>query len=129
MSHGETDRRSSGLGQRLKLRRLAKGWSLDDLATEIGGLVTKQALHKYEKEQARPTPRVLQKLAQVLDVPASHLASEVETTVNFVAYRKMSGLSMRDQGHIKARVEVGTLERVRLQKLLGQELDLPELCR
>lgn len=127
MTDASTGKENSGLGQRLKLRRQAKGWSLEELATEMGGLVTKQAIHKYENAQARPTPRVLQKLAQVLEVSALHLAQEPENTVAFVAYRKASGLSARDQEQIKARVEVETLERVRLQKLLGQELDLPAL--
>lgn len=118
---------SSGIGQRLKLRRLAKGWSLDDLATEMGGLVTKQAIHKYEKEQMRPSPRILQKLAHVLTVSAAHLTQQPDTAVTFVAYRKTSGLGVRDQEQMEARVEVETLERVRLQKLLGQELNLPRL--
>lgn len=119
---------SSSFGQRVKLRRLAKGWSLDDLATEMGGLVTKQALNKYEKEQMRPTPRVLQKLAQVLNVSAAHLTQQPDTTVAFVAYRKASGLGARDREQMEARVEMETLERVRLQKLLGQEFDLPSLA-
>jgi transcriptional regulator with XRE-family HTH domain len=115
------------LGERLRKRRLAKGWSLDELAAEMGGLVTKQSLHKYEKAHAHPSPRVLIKIAQALEVPVASLAFTPETTVSFVAYRRGCRVNKTQQKQIEARVEFTAEQRVRLQKIVGQKLELPEL--
>jgi len=42
------------------------GLSLEDLAGKIGGLVTKQAISKYEQGRMLPSPEVLEKLVEVL---------------------------------------------------------------
>ncbi len=117
----------SEMGERLRLRRVARGWSLEDLSTEIGGLVSRQALHKYEKGQAKPGASVLVQLARALDVPSSHLAFAAPTRVSFVAYRKCAGLSKGQQDSIEARVTLAAQERVRLQELLGQHPDIPAM--
>jgi transcriptional regulator with XRE-family HTH domain len=113
--------------QRLKQLRLARGLSLEALAAELGGLVTKQALSKYEQGQARPSPRVLTRLASALGVKAAHLFSEPDIEVKFIAYRKASKLSKRDQEQIESRVSRELEERVRLQRLLhpGSDSVLP----
>jgi transcriptional regulator with XRE-family HTH domain len=64
--------------QRLKQLRLARGLSLDALAAKLGGIVTKQALSKYEQGKAKPSPRVLTQLASTLGVKAVHLFTEPE---------------------------------------------------
>lgn len=116
-----------GIGERLRLRRVARGWSLEALASEMGGLVSRQALHKYEKGAAKPTPRVLVQLAKALGVPSAHLAFAAPTRVSFVAYRMTRGLGKAQQEEIEARVTLEAQDRVRLQELLGQEFDAPEL--
>jgi transcriptional regulator with XRE-family HTH domain len=109
--------------QRLKQLRLARGLSLEALAAELGGLVTKQALSKYEQGQARPSPRVLTRLASALGVKAAHLFSEPDIEVKFIAYRKASKLPKRDQEQIESRVSRELEERVRLQRLLHPRTD------
>ena len=42
------------ISKRLKQLRLARGLSLDALVAQMGGLVTKQALSKYELDKAKP---------------------------------------------------------------------------
>lgn len=120
-------RPAGGMGERLRLRRLARGWSLEELADEMGGLVSRQMLHKYEKGDTKPTPRVLVQLAKTLGVPSSHLAFASTTSVSFVAYRKTTGLNRAQQQGIEARVTLEAQDRVRLQQLLEQSVDLPQL--
>jgi Zn-dependent peptidase ImmA (M78 family)/transcriptional regulator with XRE-family HTH domain len=55
-------------GQRLRAARKMAGLSMEDLAAKIGGIVTKQAIGKYETGQMRPSPEVLQKLVEVLNI-------------------------------------------------------------
>ena len=42
------------------------GLSMEDLAGKLGGLVTKQAISKYEQGQMMPSPEVLERLVEVL---------------------------------------------------------------
>ena len=89
------------IGRRLQQLRLARGLSLEALAAAIGGVVTKQSLSKYEQGKATPSPVVLNRLAEALQVKASHLWSEPSIHVEFLAYRKGAALSKGEQARSK----------------------------
>ena len=55
-------------GARLRAARKMAGMSMEDLASKLGGLVTKQAISKYEQGQMMPSPEVLAKLVDVLKI-------------------------------------------------------------
>jgi len=115
------------LSQRLRVLRLARGLSLDGLAAQMGGIVTKQALSKYELDKARPSPVVLNKLAAALGVKAAYLWSDPTIEVEFVAYRKGSALPVGEQQRVESLVAERLESRVRLQELLGhtEDMNLP----
>lgn len=117
------------LHQRLRQTRQARGLSLEALAAEMNGMVTKQALSKYEQGKTRPSPKVLNRLATVLGVKALELNSEPAIDVEFVAYRKLSLLPKREQQHIEGVVHWDLEKRCRLQSLIhpGCRADLPVL--
>lgn len=108
------------IAERLKQLRMARGLSLDGLAEQIGGIVTKQAISKYETGKARPTPTVLQALAGALGVKAAELLRAPEIAVEFIAYRKGSGLRKKEQGQVENLVARVLEERVRLQEMTGE---------
>lgn len=54
---------------RLRAARLKAGLSLEDLAQRLGGMVSRQAIAKYEKGLITPSPEVLEQLLQVLEIP------------------------------------------------------------
>ncbi|MCX8159927.1 MAG: XRE family transcriptional regulator [Candidatus Saccharicenans sp.] len=56
---------------RLRAARLKAGLSLEDLAQKLGGIITRQAIAKYEKGLISPSPEVLEHLLQVLEIPPS----------------------------------------------------------
>ena len=53
---------------RLKAARKMAGLSMEDLAKKLGGIVTKQAIGKYEQGKMMPTADVLEKLVKVLNI-------------------------------------------------------------
>lgn len=53
---------------RLRSARLRAGLSLGELADRLGGMVTRQAIAKYEKGEIAPSPEVLAKLEEALDI-------------------------------------------------------------
>ena len=107
--------------QRLKQLRLARGLSLDALAAEMGGIVTKQALSKYERGKAHPSREVLNKLAAALKVKSAYLWSAPAVHVELTTYRKSSRLPKKEQERIENWVRQTLEERVRLQELVHQD--------
>lgn len=93
---------------------------MEALAAAMGGIVTKQALSKYEQGKARPSPVVLNKLAETLSVKAAHLWSKPTVHVQFIAYRKLSSLPKKEQARVEGSVRHALEERVRIQDLTQQ---------
>jgi Zn-dependent peptidase ImmA (M78 family)/DNA-binding XRE family transcriptional regulator len=112
---------------RLKQLRLARGFTLDGLAEKMGGVVTKQSLSKYEKRAASPSPAVLTKLAEALNVKSAELFRESTVKVELLAYRKRAALLKRDRETIESLVKESLEERIRLQSLVQEQgrLNLP----
>ena len=108
------------IAERLKQIRLARGLSLDALVNEMGGVVTKQAISKYETGKAQPTPTVLQALAKALKIKAAELLRLPQIQVELIAYRKGAGLRKKEQVQVENLVERVLEERVRLQEMTGE---------
>jgi Zn-dependent peptidase ImmA (M78 family)/transcriptional regulator with XRE-family HTH domain len=53
-------------GARLRAARKMAGFSMEDLAAKLGGVVTKQAISKYERGLMMPSPEVMARLVAVL---------------------------------------------------------------
>ncbi len=108
------------IGERLTQLRLAQNLTLDALASKIGGIVTKQALSKYEQNQAQPSPLVLTKLSAALGVKANYLLSPPEINVQFIAYRRATSLQEREKARVKSIVTKSLEDRIRVQTIIGQ---------
>lgn len=109
------------VGEKLKRLRLARGMSLDDLAAAMGGVVTKQAISKYELGKSQPSPRVQIGLAEALSIKASYFWKKPEIKCELIAYRKKSHLPRKEQDRIEQLVCHLLEERVCLQSLLNEE--------
>ena len=115
------------LPKRLKQLRLARGWSLDELSESLGGLVTKQALSKYEKGLSVPSLKVLAKMAEVFGVKTARLFTEPIVQVELLAYRKCAAMPKRDEHMVEGLVTQALEERIALQEKIGDAapLNLP----
>ena len=106
------------LGQRIKQFRLAKGYSLDELVAATGGIVSKVALSKYEREIMKPSIKILSAISKALGVKAINLAAPPNINVRFIAYRKGSGLTKKEQSTVESLVTSKLEDRVKIQDLL-----------
>jgi Zn-dependent peptidase ImmA (M78 family)/DNA-binding XRE family transcriptional regulator len=104
------------LSQRLKQLRLARGMTQDALVAAMGGIVTKQAISKYERCKAAPGPAVVTRLARALGVKSTALWGVPVCQVEFIAYRKTSGLGKRDQAAVESLVRQALEERISLHE-------------
>ena len=115
------------LGERLKRFRLARGMSLDDLEAAIGGLVSKQALSKYERGKMQPKTTTLNQIAVALGVKSVQLWGEPGYQIEWIAYRKHTRMGKKEQKKLQGLVTEVLEKRVLLQERIGElnNLELP----
>jgi Zn-dependent peptidase ImmA (M78 family) len=105
------------IGRRLKVARAAAGLSLRELSARMQGLVTAQAIGKYERDEDMPGSRVLMALADALEVREDYLLKDEELALEGVDFRKKA--SAREEAAIEART-LQMLERyLAVEDLLG----------
>jgi Zn-dependent peptidase ImmA (M78 family) len=98
------------IGHRLRIARAAAGLSLRDLSAQIDGLVTAQAIGKYERNEDMPRSGVLLALADVLNVSEEYLLSDDDLVLESVEFRKKPDTTAREEAAIEAN-SVHLLER------------------
>ncbi len=74
---GKLQRFIMTLGERLKNAREAKEWTQAELGKKLG--VSDATINRYEKEQRRPDPEMLRRLADILDVSIDYLTGRVDS--------------------------------------------------
>lgn len=93
-------------GERLKIARKKSGYSLRDLSDTLQGLVTAQALGKYERGEMMPSSDVLIALTKALKEPLSFFMSPMRARLDEdgLDFRKKSVTSAKDRERVKAAV-------------------------
>ena len=92
------------IGERLRLARTAAGLTLRDVAAEIEGLVTAQAISLYERDASMPSDGVLEALADALQLPVTYLSDARQMNLEFVKFRTKGPTSNRERGQLEAQV-------------------------
>jgi Zn-dependent peptidase ImmA (M78 family)/DNA-binding XRE family transcriptional regulator len=87
--------------KRLKSARTLAALSQDQLVTKIGGLVTKNAISKYEKGEMMADSTVLNALAKALNVKVDYFFRPFTVAIENVEFRKKQKLSVKDLNAIK----------------------------
>lgn len=106
-------------GARLREIRLAKGFTLGELAAAMDGQLTKQALSKYETGQSQPRPTTLIALARALGVKAADLIAEPDYEIECLQYRTRAPLRPRSEERVEATLRYSLERRLRLEDRLG----------
>ena len=92
------------LADRLKLARRKHGLSLRDLAGAMDGLVTAQAIGKYERGESMPSSGVLLALAKALNVSLTYLLDTQEVSLAGVEFRTKANTTARDRANVETEV-------------------------
>ena len=108
------------LGSRLRIARAAMRLSLRELSERIAGLVSPQAIGKYERGEDIPSPPVLKALSAALGVSVSQLGNEEQLTLESVEFRK--GLnSAREEASVQAKAITLLQHYLEIEAILGLE--------
>src|SRR5690348_205029 len=92
------------IGSRLKLAREAAGLSLRDLQDRINGLVSAQAIGKYERDEMMPSSSVLLALAKAVQVSPEYLLSKREVALSEIDFRRHTASGEKEQRAVSAMV-------------------------
>ena len=90
--------------ERLKLARKRSGLSLRDLSSNMNGLVSAQAIGKYERGEMMPSSSVAIALADALDVTTTYLLSPTVVSLESVEFRKLASTKVRERAMVEAAV-------------------------
>lgn len=105
--------------KRLKTARKMAGLSMEDLARRAGGIVTKQAISKYEKGRMKPGGVVLDRLALALNVRPGFFQHAPQVGISTLRFRSHANLSVKTEEALLHRT-VDFLERyMELEDVLG----------
>lgn len=114
-----------GIGARLKLARAAAGLSLRALEAHMGGLVTAQAIGKYERDEMMPSSSVLHALAQALGVTEEYLLNPADVELVAVEFRKKALTSARETAEVRARILSEVERYLEIERILLIEAGEP----
>lgn len=90
--------------KRLKSARVMSHLSQDQLVDKIGGIVTKNAISKYEKGEMMPNSEVLIALSKALNVKTDYFYRELVVSIENIEFRKRSKLGVKKENSIKEKV-------------------------
>lgn len=94
--------------RRLRQARRAAGLSLRGLAAAMGGVVTPQALGKYERGESNPSPRVMAALVRALRTSEEVLRGEPLTATVSAEFRSKVPVGAR----LRATIQAAALQRM-----------------
>ncbi len=108
--------------QRLRQARILKKISMDQLVRLIGGLVTKQAISKYESAKMKPTSTIMIALATALNVDVEYFLRPFAFDANQlqVSFRKKSDTSAKEVNALKVQIQDQIERYLEIEELLGK---------
>lgn len=90
--------------ERLKLARKRSGLSLRELSSNMSGMVSAQAIGKYERGEMMPSSSVAIALANALDVSTTYLLNPTVVSLESVEFRKLASTKVRERAMVEAAV-------------------------
>ena len=90
--------------ERLKIARKRSGLSLRELSANMSGMVSAQAIGKYERGEMMPSSSVAIALANALDVSTTYLLSPTVVSLESVEFRKLASTKVRERAMVEAAV-------------------------
>jgi len=107
--------------KRLKSARILAELSQDKLVEKMGGLVSKNAISKYEKGEMMADSKVLMALSKALNVKPDYFFRPFTVEISNVAFRKKSKLGKRKVKSIKEQVSDIVSRYLEVERFLNIE--------
>ena len=105
--------------ERLKLARKRSGLSLRALSSAMDGIVSAQAIGKYERAEMMPSSTVAVALAEALEVSMSYLLSSSSVSLESVEFRKLASTRARERAAVEGEVLDHVDRYLQVEEILG----------
>lgn len=105
--------------ERFKSARLMNGFSLQDLADALGGILSRQALHRYEKGEVIPDEEKINLLSKALRVSPDYFFRSTHVELGEVEYRKLEKMPQKEASMIKEKTKEYLSRYLELEEILG----------
>lgn len=105
--------------ERFKSARMMNGLSLQDLSDKLENIITRQALHKYEKGEVIPDSEMLNHLCEVFGVRPDYFTREILVELGSIHFRKIEKLPSKDQNSIIERTRELLERYIELEEIMG----------
>lgn len=105
--------------ERFKSARLMNGFSLQDLADALGGDLSRQALHRYEKGEVIPDAEKINMLSKALNVSSDYFFRTTKVDLGDIEYRKLSKMPQKEVSIIKETTKEYLSRYLELEEILG----------
>lgn len=117
------DYKLQDFGLRLKQARVRAKLSLEALAQKVDGIVTKQAISKYEKGQSMPSSAVLIALAKALDSSLDYFFRPMSPDLQNleVSFRKKSSIGVKEINALKVNIQDDIERFLEIESILGEK--------
>lgn len=109
------------IGNRIKSARLLAGLSLRELANALDGIVSHNAISKYEKGEMMPDSKVLIALSKALDVKTDYFLRPQTVEISNIEFRKKSCLTVKKTNSIKENIKDNIERYIELETFLNFE--------
>jgi len=109
------------IGNRIKSARLLAGLSLRELANALDGIVSHNAISKYEKGEMMPDSKILIALSKALDVKTDYFLRPQTVEISNIEFRKKSSLTIKKTNAIKENIKDNIERYIELETFLNFE--------
>ncbi len=103
---------------RLKNARTLKNMSRMALSEALGGIVSPQAIYKYESGKMLPSSKVIIELSRIFEVSMDYFFRPITATIKNVEFRKKYKLGAKERKSIESRAE----------DILERFMEINEIC-
>lgn len=105
--------------ERFKSARLMNGFSLQDLADALGGALSRQALHRYEKGEVLPDAEKINMLSKALNISSDYFFRTTKVEFSDIEYRKLSRMPQKDVAIINETTKEYLSRYLELEEIIG----------
>lgn len=109
--------------KRLRQARIKEKLSMDALCEKVKGVVSKQAISKYEAAKMMPSSSVLIALSEALKVNLDYFFQSFKFDVEEmqISFRKKSSVRSKDIAALKIRIQEEIEHYLEIEEILGKE--------
>lgn len=105
--------------ERFKSARLMNGFSLQDLADALGGALSRQALHRYEKGEVIPDAEKINMLSKALNISPDYFFRTNKVEFSDIEYRKLNRMPQKDIAIINETTKEYLSRYLELEEIIG----------